>query len=289
MNLRAIRYFIELTETGSYTTAAKKLGVSQPSISHAIKELETELGLPLFNPSKRTELTDWGKDLLSTVKTSMSLLDEGTMRIKREAEGLGTIRLGFMRTLGMTTIPQIAAEFKSAHPENKLSFKSGRSGELLDLLSEGRIDIAFVSGSSESSKYIFNYLFSIPLVLVTPPDHTLAEREYVTLKDTLSYPFINYSEGAGLRKIIEEAYEKVGSRPSVAYEDEEVFVISGLVSAGFGIAIVPSMKTISTINIRMIPIHPSIVMPVYAAISKDRIASPASIKLLNFTLSKLKQ
>ena len=88
MNLRAIRYFIELTETGSYTTAAKKLGVSQPSISHAIKELETELGLPLFNPSNRTELTDGGKDLLSTVKTSMSLLDEGTMRIKREAEGL---------------------------------------------------------------------------------------------------------------------------------------------------------------------------------------------------------
>ena len=124
MNLRAIRYFIELTETGSYTTAAKKLGVSQPSISHAIKELETELGLPLFNPSKRTELTDWGKDLLSTVKTSMPLLDEGTMRIKREAEGLGTIRLGFKRTLVMTTIPQIEAEFKSAHPENKLSIKS---------------------------------------------------------------------------------------------------------------------------------------------------------------------
>ncbi len=287
MNLRAIRYFIVLNETGSYTKAAEKLGVSQPSVSHAIKELEAELGLPLFHPVRRTELTDWGKDLLATARTSMSVLDEGVARIQREAEGIGTVRIGFMRTLGMTTIPQMAAEYKQKYPENGLAFKSGCTGELLEALSDGKIDIAFVLDSEDSHKYIFHYLFSVPLVLLVPQNHPLAERESVSLEDTLGYPFIHYSKDAGLRKIVDGAYRKAGYRPNIAYEDEEVIVIAGLAAAGFGIAIAPSMKPISTINIRMVPIKPAIEMPIYASLSKNRIASPVSMNFLSFAIDRL--
>ena len=287
MRLRSIRYFLTLAETKHYTKAAEKLGVSQPSISHAIRELEKELGLPLFHPERRTELTEWGEQFVAAARSALSILDEGSSRIQREAEGIGTIRIGLMRTLGTKTIPELAAAYRSAHGECRLTFTSGRTGELLDALTEGRTDIAFVSDVPSSGKFVPHYLFSMKLALAVPKGHPLAERESVTLEDTLPYPLIHYSKGTGMRKIVEDAYHSIGRMPEEAYEDEEVLVLAGLAAAGFGIAIVPAVKLLESLDTPIIPIKPEVEMPIYAALSADRIASPASLDFLRYTIEKL--
>ena len=91
MRLRSIRYFLTLAETKPYTKAAEKLGVSQPSISHAIRPLEKELGLPLFHPERRTELTEWGEQFVAAARSALSILDEGSAWLHESEKAAGYV------------------------------------------------------------------------------------------------------------------------------------------------------------------------------------------------------
>lgn len=96
MNLDYLRYFVKLAEVRHYTRAAEQLCISQPSLSHAIRQLETELGVPLFEKNGRnTALTRFGTDFLSCAQRTLAALDDGVTALQKSARGEGLIRLGF--------------------------------------------------------------------------------------------------------------------------------------------------------------------------------------------------
>lgn len=100
MNLDYIRYFVKLAEVQHYTKAADELCISQPSLSHAIRQMEEELGVPLFEKrGHNTKLTQMGEVFLEYSKQTLSILDEGISGMHRSAKGGGLIRLGFLRVL----------------------------------------------------------------------------------------------------------------------------------------------------------------------------------------------
>ena len=125
MNLSYIRYFVELAHVQHYTNAARNLNITQPSLSHAISQLEEELGVMLFEKNGRnTELTAFGREFLACAERSLGTLDAGVESIQKEAAGDGVIRLGLIRPLGMEFVPRLAAEYlKKAENRNPLSFK----------------------------------------------------------------------------------------------------------------------------------------------------------------------
>ena len=136
MNLDYLRYFVKLAEVRHYTKAAEQLCISQPSLSHAIRQLEEELGVPLFEKTGRnTALTQFGEKFLDCARRTLLTLDGGVEALRRSARGEGLIRLGFLRVLGIHYIPQMAAEFLFANPDKNIhfSFHSGRTSELLAL------------------------------------------------------------------------------------------------------------------------------------------------------------
>lgn len=103
MNLYHLRYFVQLAHTRHYTRAAEQLCITQPSLSHAISQLENELGLPLFEKTGRnTELTRFGEQFLECAERTLSTLDEGVEELKRVSRGEGLIRLGLLRTWAWT-------------------------------------------------------------------------------------------------------------------------------------------------------------------------------------------
>ena len=112
MNLFYLRYFVTLARVKHYTRAAEQLCITQPSLSHAISQLENELGVPLFEKSGRnTTLTRFGEEFLVCAEHTLSTLDAGVSSIRKSARGEGLIRLGFLRTLGVEFIPRLAAGF----------------------------------------------------------------------------------------------------------------------------------------------------------------------------------
>lgn len=112
MNLFYLKYFVELAHVRHYTKAAQNLCITQPSLSHAIAQLENELGVPLFEKNGRnTTLTRFGREFLVCVENTLATLDSGVEAARRSAAGEGLIRLGFVRPAGVEYVPRLAREF----------------------------------------------------------------------------------------------------------------------------------------------------------------------------------
>lgn len=164
MNLDYIRYFVKLAEVQHYTKAADELCISQPSLSHAIRQMEEELGVSLFEKrGHNTKLTQMGEVFLEYSKQTLSILDEGISSMHRSAKGGGLIRLGFLRVLGIRYIPELAMCFKEAYPERNIMFEfhSGRTQKLLDGLVNKKYDIVFCSKFWHCCRALYGYFAEI--------------------------------------------------------------------------------------------------------------------------------
>ena len=123
MNLFYLRYFVTLAHIQHYTKAAEQLCITQPSLSHAISQLEKELGVPLFEKSgRKTTLTRFGEEFLTCAEHTLSTLDAGIESIRHSSRGEGLIRLGLLRTLGIEYIPKLAASFLAENPSLNIHF-----------------------------------------------------------------------------------------------------------------------------------------------------------------------
>lgn len=290
MNLDHLRYFVKLAEIRHYTRAAEQLCISQPSLSHAINQLETELGIPLFERSGRnTTLTRFGEEFLECAQRSLDTLDVGIGSLQRSARGEGVVRLGFLRTLGVDYIPVLTADFLNADPDCgiQFSFHSGLSGELIDGLLQRKFDLVFCSEPDPSLGLSAVPVTSQELVMIVPKNHPLAGQESVDLADTLQYPAVFFAEGSGLRKVINRMYDKVGGRPASVIETEEDEVIAGLVSAGFGVAVVPYMDMLQKLDISLLKISSPPYSRDFFMIQDDAVfLPPAAQRFRSFVLGR---
>lgn len=290
MNLDHLRYFVKLAEIRHYTRAAEQLCISQPSLSHAINQLETELGVTLFERSGRnTTLTRFGEEFLECAQRSLDTLDVGIGSLQRSARGEGVVRLGFLRTLGVDYIPGLTADFLDADLDCgiQFSFHSGLSGELIDGLLQRKFDLVFCSEPDPSLGLSAVPVTSQELVMIVPKNHPLAGQESVDLADTLQYPAVFFAEGSGLRKVIDRMYDKVGGRPASVIETEEDEVIAGLVSAGFGVAVVPYMDMLQKLDISLLKISSPPYSRDFFMIQDDAVfLPPAAQRFRSFVLGR---
>lgn len=120
MNLDYLRYFLKLAETRHYTKAAEQLCIAQPSLSHAIRQLESELGVPLFEKKGRnTSLTRFGEEFLSCAQRTLSTLDEGVLALQRYAKGGGADPSGISARPGDILYPADGSPFSERKPGTK--------------------------------------------------------------------------------------------------------------------------------------------------------------------------
>lgn len=260
MNLFYLRYFVTLAHVQHYTKAAEQLCIAQPSLSHAISQMEKELGVPLFEKNGRnTTLTRFGEEFLACAEHTLSTLDSGIQSMKRSAQGEGLIRLGFLRALGTELIPRLAADFLKENSDLTIhfTFHTGVTQTLLEDLSAQKLDLAFCSQPPGKLNFTAVPLFKQDLVLIVPKNHPLAAKHTVSLAETLPYPQIFFQPSSGLRSVVDQMFSGLGAKPQIAYETEEDQVIAGLVAQGFGIAIVPYMDLLLKLNLKILQIHPA--------------------------------
>ena len=287
MNLNQLQYFKILAQEEHYTRAAQMLSITQPSLSHAIAQLEEELGTRLFEKKGRNiVLTRYGKLFLPYVEESLKVLEEGVQRT-RELNGSkeGIIHLAYIYTIGSNFTPKMVRNFLDAYPDYHIDFHFtvGTTGDILAGLKEDKYDIVFSSYQEGEPDIEFRKIGNQKLVVAVPKDHPLAIRDSVDLRDTIAYPQIYFEKGSGLRPVIDQMFEEINQFPKVAFEMEEDSSMAGLVAQGFGIAVMPDIPILKSLNLKTLEIsHPVYERSVYLATLKKHYLSPVAKSFIQF-------
>ena len=151
MNLYHLRYFVRLADMQHYTKAAEELAITQPSLSHAIAQMEDELGVPLFaKRGRNVVLTRYGDEFLQYAQRSLQALDDGIAAIRRSAGDETAIRLGFCAALGTDFVPRMAAGFLKTYSGVRFTFHEDDAPHLLNGLKAGEFDVIFCEAPPKS-------------------------------------------------------------------------------------------------------------------------------------------
>ena len=180
--------FVTLAETKHFGKAAERLCIAQPSLSHAIAQLEAELGVVLFERKNRSStLTKEGMQFLSYVEKSLEILDNGIETMAHISRGEGCIELGFLRTLGLSLIPELANGFLQEQKDKHIQFKfyTDVTQPLLQGLKDEKYDMVFCTQLENEKTIEFIPVSKQDLVLIVPRNHPLANRYTVDLTETL--------------------------------------------------------------------------------------------------------
>lgn len=255
MNIEYLKYFSELAKTQHYGKAAKALNISQPGLSHAIKTLEEEYGVPLFQKEGRNiSLSLYGKELMKDVE---EILD-AYLRMEERAAGLRTeektVRIGSVYPLAPRTIPQMLKEFRATFPfviYNRLT------PEIEEGLLDGKYDIGFCSELLKSDELEYYPIRESYVAAAVPKGHPLEKRAVVSLREVSCYPLVMFSRTSGFRKLQEQVFAEAGIEVRPVCSAEEIEVVAGLVENGFGITILPYMDIVRLHNIVTIPVETS--------------------------------
>ena len=275
MNLYHLRYFVTLAHMEHYTKAADVLGITQPSLSHAISCIEDELGVKLFEKSGRNvSLTKYGKAFLDDVETTINRLDSTVNCLKLVGKGEGQIDVAFLRTLGVDFMPKIIRSFLSANKDKKIHFNmfcdKALTADILAGLKEKKYDIGFCSKFDDEPLIEFIPVAKQDLVVIVPPDHPLAEKAQIHLEETLPYKQIIFKKRSGLRQIIDQLFKSINQYPDVAFEIDEDQVAAGFVANDFGICIAPDIPILHSLDLKILPlVSPSWQRNFYMAMLKD--------------------
>lgn len=290
MNLNYIYYFSVLAKTQHYTKAANILNITQPSLSHAIDEIEKELGCLLFEKDGRNiKLTKYGKLLESHVETGLKELETGQREIQYlMSPNEGLIKLAFIYTLGYSFVPNVLKNFHTI-PTNKqinFSLKQGNTTEILDGLENEKYDLCFSSYQSNRNNICFVPIMIEELVVVVYDGHPLSEKKEVDLSELVDENLIYYSKTSGLRPFIDKLLNDNNIKPNIKFEVEEDSAVLGLVNIKYGIAIVPNIPIIDNFNVKKLKIkNKQDPRYIYMATIKNRFEAPAISKFINFITS----
>lgn len=264
--------------------------ISQPSLSHAIAQLEQELGVPLFEKNGRNvELTQFGEVFLKQVRQSLEILGGSVDYLHRIAAGNGVVRLGLLRALGVEYVPALAAGFQRQNADKNvdITFFTGVTSDIMQKLQRHELDIVLSSKPAETYRFESIPVKKQDLVLIVPPEHRLAGRHTAELSEVLGDPFIQYTHGSGLRHVINDMFAQIDASPNVAYEIQEDQVIAGLVAQGFGVSIVPYMEMLLRLNVKILQIsRPVPNRIIYLVTDPAMMLSPAAADFKRFVLSQ---
>ena len=242
MELRHLRYFVAVAETGSLTVAAeRRLHTSQPSLSRKIRDLEDEVGAELFNRSARgVELTAAGKAFLDHARLALSQVDAAIEAARRASQPTKQVfALGFLTGQEMTWLPRAMQVLRDELPNIDVTVSSHYSPDLADALARGKLDLAFLR-AEPGFDLDYRVVSGEKLVVLMPSDHPLTERATVRPEDLVGEPFIMASNKARvLHDVIERYLQQSGVNITPEHGVDNLAMAMSLVASTRGLALMP--------------------------------------------------
>jgi len=281
VQLSQLRAFVAVAERRHFTRAAGDLGIAQPSLSKQIRNLEDDLGTPLFHRMKgNVTLTPGGETLLPWARRVLADVDAAASEV-RELGGLrrGRLSVGATPSLSTALLPDALARFHGRYPGIEIELTEAGSRDLVRSLEQGALDIALVILPLRHAVLETAALFREELVLAVPRDHPLARRRAVPLAELRDQPFVMFREGYDLRAATFDACRRAGFAPRLAVEGAEMDGVLRMAAAGIGVAIVPSIVLPADGPLRTVRLAQPLTRTIGFARRRDRRQSRAAIEL----------
>ncbi len=260
MELRHLRYFTAVAEELHFGRAAARLHIAQPPLSQQIRRLEEELGVQLFERTRRrVQLTHAGQTFLEEARRTLAQAEQAVCVARQAAQGeVGQLAIGFVDSAVYQALPPTLRLFRERFPRVELVLRELGPAVQFQLLREGQLHAGFVRSRVDDPALAQIRLFEEPLMAALPSRHPGAGRESVCLQDLAKDPFVIFPRalGAGFYDQIVSLCGQAGFSPHVVQEANEMQTIVSLVAAGIGVAIVPAsisnlrMKGVSYVHIR---------------------------------------
>ena len=247
MDLYQIRYFLAIAETSSFTKAAERLYVSQPSLSAGIKKLEKEMGVVLFERGgRKVLLTSAGEFFLPKAENILKEY-QSALHVLKGFKDRPLLRLGTLHTIRGCNLARLIGTYRQKHPNVRIELYNSHLEELQDWLEQGKIDLAITSLGHHNEPKTSQELFRQKLLLAVSPEHPFAQRSSIQLADLEGEPLIERIH-CEIWRAYPHIFEDAGFQPQIVYwADSEEWVIS-LVQAGLGMSIMPVWHGLTNIN-----------------------------------------
>jgi LysR family cyn operon transcriptional activator len=260
MELRHLRYFLAAAQSESFTRAADTLHITQPTLSHQIKQIEDELGMPLFDRVGRVvKLTTAGEVFRGYAKRALQEVDSG-MDALHELSNLrhGKLTLGVLSSFGTFRLPQILGDFNSAYPGIKVTLLRMRSGEIEKHLLDGELNFGVAYAPSSTDYISVQPLFTEPLALLVGDRHPLVGCPGISLSALNKHGLILLSSEYNSRKMIDAMLFSNGVTPHVVMEMNAIEPILATVRYS-GLATILAANFIhETPGLHQVPLNPTV-------------------------------
>jgi DNA-binding transcriptional LysR family regulator len=272
MDVRRLRYFVAVAEEQHFSRAAERLGIQQPPLSAQIRQLEKEVGAPLFNRGARSvTLTEAGKLLLKEARGILERVDEAQTMVQRYIRGeTGTMVVGFSgATYLAALVPGIIRAYLARFPDVTVRPKQSSTAELTTELYEGRVDAAFLRPPLVNQRaFRLQAIVDEEMFVALPHGHRLESAEAIDLsslsEETLTLPprWVN----PGFYDPIITAFHEAGLSPRIGHEAAPtIAALPSMVAAGFGVSIVP--RSVSQIQVEHVAYRPIVGGSLHAPIA----------------------
>lgn len=243
MELRQLRYFLVVADELHFGRAAERLHITQPPLTVAVRRLERELGVQLFDrTTRRVTLTAAGRAFKHRVQAAVAELDDAAGDVAHVAAGKsGKIRVGFVSSASYTTVPEAIRAFRQLRPRVDLVLHPLTSGEQVEQFLDGNLDLGLIRDPGDVPGLNLELLSSEDLVVVLPEAHRLAAAQDIRPQDLEGEPMIlfPYRLMPGFVARVLRLFDSLPTPPMVVQQAIHQETVLGLVAAGLGISVLP--------------------------------------------------
>jgi DNA-binding transcriptional LysR family regulator len=281
LELRHLKYFVTVADELHFGRAAERLGISQPPLSQQIHALEQRLGAKLFERKGRgITLSSAGSALLPRARTILTQAERAAESVARSQRGeLGELHLGLMSSGPFTVVvPRVLARFRERLPDVRLVIHEMATSHQIDALEQGLIDVGVIRPEKLPDRIKAIELFTDPLTVVMHASNPLASKEGpIGIDELANEDFIFFQRHLGIRLYdqVIALCTRAGFSPRILYEVRELPTIIGLISGGFGVAVLPgSIQRIVVQNVVYRPVADADAATAVWAIYRDDATDP---------------
>lgn len=257
MELRHLRYFIAVAEELHFARAAERLHMEQSPLSRAIKDLEWDLGVRLFERTSRSTRITWaGQVFLNEARRVMAAVEQAKASARAAANGFhGHLRIGLSDCIAQPRLAALLGQCRDEEPDIEVRIFEMPFAQQVKSLRNDLLDVGFALASEVGEGLVAELVWTDPIAVLVPVRHPLAEQKRIALFDVLKYPLVlcHPDTASGCHLQIANILRAVDAQPTVADHATTLGVMLTLVGAGYGIgfAIAPQVETIN---------HPGVVV-----------------------------